>query len=203
MFGRAGLVRFVGLFGLGAFGCGHGGAPPPPTAVPAGTAPASRVAAAPADGTSAVKAALAAVGAGEAAPTGLATPVVIGTALWALLVKLDPALSAAGTPTANALPHQTGPKQTVEVRSFVHEPERAALLQSPGFRKIGRAFGQAKIRAATDDERKLFYLLVPFEIVGHAVTIAERDADRLVVFLDDEGRPAWLDVLSAYAAGGP
>jgi hypothetical protein len=150
-----------------------------------------------------VKAALAAVGAGQAPPSGVATPLVIGQALWALLVKLDPALAGAGTPAPSMLPHRTGPKQTLEVRSFTHEQELAALLGSPGVRKIGRAFGQANVRPATEAERELFYLLVPFEIAGRAVTIAERDADRLVVFLDDKGRVAWVDVLSAYGTGGP
>ena len=149
-------------------------------------------------GTAEVKTALEAAGAGRAQPADLASPLVIGSALWALLVKLDPALAEAGTSSINALPHRTGPKQTMEVRSFMHEPERAALLRSPGFRKIGRAFAQANVRAAKRAERRLFYLLVPFEITAQAVTIAEREADRLVVFLDDQRRIAWLDVLSAY-----
>lgn len=149
-----------------------------------------------------VTAALEAVGAGRAQPADLAAPLVIGPALWTILVKLDPALTEAGTTSINPLPHRTGPKQTMEMRSFTHEPERAALLRSPGFRKIGRAFGPAKVRAADGAERELFYLLVPIEVRQRDIYIAERDADRLVVFLDEKRRPAWLDVLSAYAAGG-
>ena len=149
-------------------------------------------------GTTEAKNALAAVGAGQAQPADLATPLTIGPALWALLVKLDPALGEAGTKTASALPHKTGQQQTLEVRSFTHEPERAALLRSPGFRKIGRAFAQANLRPATAAEREMFYLMVPFDISSRGVTIAERDADRLVVFLDEKQHLAWLDVLSAY-----
>ena len=151
-------------------------------------------------GVTEAKNALAAIGAGQAQPSLLATPLTVGPALWALLVKLDPALADAGTKASSALPHKTGQQQALEVRSFMQEPELAALLRSPGFRKIGRAFAQANVRAATNDEREMFYLLVPFEIASRAVTIAERDADRLVVFLDDKDRLAWLDVLSAYGA---
>jgi hypothetical protein len=210
--------RRIVMVALLAIGCSHGAgalppaAPPPPQPAPgppdAGAQIMNREESRPPSvpawgpviggGTAREKDALAAVGAGQAQPADLAAPLTIGPALWALLVKLDPALGEAGTKSTIGLPHRTGQQQTLDVRSFTHEPERAALLRSPGFRKIGRAFAQANVRAATDAEREMFYLLVPFEITGRAVTIAERDADRLVVFLDDKGRLAWLDVLSAY-----
>ena len=221
------MGRRIALVALFALACSHQGGPLPPASPPppqpapgppdAGAVPAgarvvrgdtndgkSVVGEGPpwgtvfVGGTTEVKNALAAVGAGQAQPSVLASPLVIGPALWSLLAKLDPGLGEAGTKATSALPHKTGQQQALEVRSFAHEPELAALLRSPAFRKIGRAFAQANVRMATAAEREQFYLLVPFEIANRAVTIAERDADRLVVFLDDKGRLAWLDVLSAY-----
>jgi hypothetical protein len=127
----------------------------------------------------------------------------VGPALWGILVKLDPAIASAGTAAVNALPHKKGAAQTMEMRTFPDDRSPALLLQSPGFAKIGRAFGQAKIRAATESERETFYDFVPFEIAGKPVTISERDADRLVVFLDDHERIAWMDVISGYATAPP
>jgi hypothetical protein len=218
------MIRHFVVVALVGIGCAHGGNPPPPLAAPPPTPPAQATpvdddaddlaklvrlrerpaASAPAaglatgGGTTAVKDALVAVGAGQAQPADLAVPLSIGPALWALLLKLDPELGEAGSKSITPLPHKTGKQQTLEVRTFTYVTELAALLRSPGFRKVGRAFGQAKVRLATDGERETFYVLVPFEIAGRPVTIAEREADRLVVFLDDKGRLAWLDVLSGY-----
>jgi hypothetical protein len=124
---------------------------------------------------------------------------VVGPALWGILLKLDPAIASVGTATVNALPHKKGVTQTMEMRTFADDRALITLLRSPGFSKIGRAFSQGKLRPATDEEREMFYDFVPFEIAGRPVNIFERDADRLVVYLDDNERIAWVDVLSGYA----
>lgn len=146
-----------------------------------------------------VKRSLGLIGSGQSRPTSLAPSITVGPALWGVLLKLDPAIASVGTAAVNTLPHKKGAAQTMEMRTFPDDRALTSLLRSRGFGKIGRAFSQAKQRPATDAERQMFYDFVPFEIAGKPVTIAERDADRLVVYLDDNERIVWLDVISGYA----
>jgi len=146
-----------------------------------------------------VKRSLGLIGAGQSRPSWLAPSMTVGPALWGILLKLDPAIASVGAAAVNTLPHKKGAAQTMEMRTFPDERALISLLRSSGFGKIGRAFSRANLRAATDAERELFYDFVPFEIAGKPVTISERDADRLVVYLDDNERIVWMDVLSGYA----
>jgi hypothetical protein len=218
MFARIGVVIVLSV------ACTHGGTAPAPASA---SAPASAPAPVPSTGDrpwgspvasdtteSAVKRTLALIGSAQARPSWLAPALTVGPALWGILVKLDPPVASAGTATINALPHKKGPAQKMEMRTFADDRALILLLQSPGFIKIGRAFSQGVIRPATDAEREIFYDFVPFEIAGQPVTIFERKDDRMVVYLDDHERIAWIDVLSGYAttttpapapapAGGP
>lgn len=146
-----------------------------------------------------VKRTLGLVGSGQLPPSSFAPSMTVGPALLGILLKLDPAIASWGTAVVNPLPHKKGAAQTMEMRTFSDERAAISLLRSTGFRKIGRAFSQATLRAATDGERELFYDFVPFEIAGKPITISERDTDRLVVYLDDNERIVWMDVLSGYA----
>jgi hypothetical protein len=146
-----------------------------------------------------VKRTLGLIGSGQLRPNSFAPSMTIGPALWGILVKLDPAIASVGTAAVNTLPHKKGAAQTMEMRTFPDDRALSSLLRSSGFGKIGRAFSQATLRAATDAEREMFYDFVPFDIAGKPVTISERDADRLVVYLDDNERIVWMDVISGYA----
>ena len=193
--------------------CSHGGTAAAPASAPA-SSPAPPPAPAPVAATgdhpwgppvasetteAVVKRTLGLIGSGQLPPTSLAPSMTIGPALWGILLKLDPAIASWGTAVVNPLPHKRGAAQTMEMRTFTDDRAPLSLLRSTGFRKIGRAFSQATLRAATDGERELFYDFVPFEIAGKPVTISERDADRLVVYLDDNERIVWMDVISGYA----
>ena len=146
-----------------------------------------------------MKRSLALIGSGQSRPSWLAPSMTVGPALWGILQQLDPPIASLGTAAVNTLPHKQGSTQKMDMRTFADDRQLITLLRSPGFTKIGRAFSQAKLRAATDAEREMFYDFVPFEIAGKPVTICERDADRLAVYLDDNERIVWMDVLSGYA----
>jgi hypothetical protein len=146
-----------------------------------------------------VKRTLGLIGSGQLRATSFAPSMTVGPALWEILLKLDPAIASVGTAAVNTLPHKKGVAQTMEMRTFPDDRALSSLLRSSGFGKIGRAFSQAKLRAATDAEREMFYDFVPFDIAGKPVTISERDADRLLVYLDDNERIVWMDVISGYA----
>jgi len=209
MLARLGVVIILSV------ACAHGGtasspaaAPPPPAAVAPPTPAAAPVATigdrpwgAPvaSDTAAVVKRTLGLIGAGQSQPASFAPSMTVGPALWGILVKLDPAIASVGTAVVNTLPHKKGTAQTMDMRTFRDDSALGSLLRSSGFRKIGRAFSQANLRAATDAERELFYDFVPFEIAGKPVTISERDADRLAVYLDDNERLVWIDVISGYA----
>jgi hypothetical protein len=171
---------------------------PDPDAKPAGTRPWGAPVADPAV-EKAVSDVLSAVGDGTAAAGQFFSPLAVGPALWTLLTQLDAGLANAGKPSFTIIPHPGADSEKLDMRTFF-EADMAALLRSPAFRKIGHAFAGGQIRAADDGERHLFYAFVPFELVGHPVTIAERGRDRLLVYLDEQRRPMWIDVLSAYNA---
>jgi hypothetical protein len=206
------MLTRLGLVLVLSVACAHGGtaAAPPPASSPPAQAPASAPVPTAGDrpwGASianetteaAVKRSLTLIGAGQSRPSWLAPAMTVGPALWGILLQLDPPIASAGTAAVNTLPHKKGVTQKMEMRTFTDDRQLIALLRSPGFSKIGRAFSQAKLRAATDAEREMFYDFVAFEIAGKPVTISERDADRLVVYLDDNERVVWMDVLSGYA----
>jgi hypothetical protein len=151
----------------------------------------------------AVSEALAAVGDGQADVGRFGEPLVVGPALWKILVGLDAGLANAGTFSLALIPHPGRDPEKLEMRTFLEAAEVGVLTRSPAFRKIGRAFATANIRPADDGERQLFYAFVPFELAGQPVTIAERGRDRLLVYLDEHHRPTWIDVLSAYGASNP
>jgi len=207
------MLARIGVVIILSVACAHGGtasspgaAPPSPPAAVAAPAPAATAGDRPwgalvaSDATAVVvKRTLGLIGAGQSQATSFAPSMTVGPALWGILVKLDPAIASAGTAVVNTLPHKKGAAQTMDMRTFGDDSAVGSLLRSSGFRKIGRAFSQANLRAATDAERELFYDFVPFEIAGKPVTIAERDADRLAVYLDDNERVVWMDVISGYA----
>ena len=207
------MLARIGVAIVLSVACAHGGTASAPASVPAPSpppAPVSAPAAAAGDhpwGPSVasqtteavVKRTLGLIGSGQLQATSFAPSMTVGPALWGILLKLDPTIASWGTAVVNTLPHKKGVAQTMEMRAFTDERAPTSLLRSSGFRKIGRAFSQATLRAATDAERELFYDFVPFEIAGKPVTISERDADRLVVYLDDNERIVWMDVISGYA----
>ena len=114
-----------------------------------------------------------------------------------ILLKLDPAIASSGTATVNALPHKKGAAQTMEMRTFTDDRAliRAAAvagLQQDRTRVLAGQAAPGHRRGTRDVLR-----LRPFEIAGRPVNIFERDADRLVVYLDNNERIAWIGVLSA------
>ena len=88
--------------------------------------------------------ALAAIGAGRAQPSVLATPLTIGPALWALLVKLDPALAEAGTKSSSAASAQDRASgRTLDIRSFIHaDPQAGDAAAIERLTEIGQAFAR-------------------------------------------------------------
>jgi hypothetical protein len=151
----------------------------------------------------AVSALLSAVGDGKVEAGRFASPLAVGPALWKILGELDAGLANAGKPSFALIPHPGSEPEKLDMRAFFDAADVATLLRSPAFRKIGRAFASAKIRPADDAERQLFYAFIPWELVGRPVTIAERGKDRLLVYVDEQGRPTWIDVVSAYNAPSP
>ncbi|HXU82721.1 MAG TPA: hypothetical protein VN914_15065 [Polyangia bacterium] len=147
-----------------------------------------------------VMAALGAAGKGTAPDGAFSAALVIGPALWSLLTHADPALGAVGTPAQAKIPLPDGSMQTLEMRTFVNAGELPALLRAAAFQKVTAAFARGHARAASEAERKLFYVFIPFEIAGQPLTIVEQGRQHLVAHLSD-GKVAWLDVLSAYSVG--
>lgn len=133
----------------------------------------------------------------DAASDLFADSIVVGPALWALLQD-DPSVAGVGIPTTMHIP--TGDHVVVlDGRSFV-EPDRMTLLKSARLREVlARVSADGAPRAATDLERDLFYMLIPFEISGEPVTVIGDGATLTVVDSADE-RVFWLDVLGAYGA---
>lgn len=123
------------------------------------------------------------------------TSAICSPAFWKALRELDPALASKGTPTQMV----AGPpgSKALEGRTFLQKPDGiAALLASPGFRKLMSAFASGAARAATREERALIYSLIPFEIKGKPATVVVKGSD--ILFINAEGGGLWLDIISAY-----
>ncbi|MBI5489711.1 MAG: hypothetical protein HY905_20425 [Deltaproteobacteria bacterium] len=125
--------------------------------------------------------------------------IVVGPALWALLQD-DPALAGIGLPTTMHVATADGYVE-LDGRTFL-DADRGALLKSDRFRAVlARAGSDGAPRAATDAERALFYMLIPFEIAGEPLTVIGAGATVTVLGTSDGGL-FWLDVLGAYGGGG-
>lgn len=144
--------------------------------------------------------ALAAISDGQAiADTLLGEPLVLGPALWAVLREIDPELGNLGIMSQAVIP--MGERmQTLEMRTFLDEDSQRALLGREKFRAVAETFRQGKARPATEQERHLFYIFIPFEIEGRPLTVVDMDKYTLVVLVQ-EGRITWLDLLSEYQLG--
>jgi tetratricopeptide (TPR) repeat protein len=143
-------------------------------------------------------AAIAAVVAGDTA-TALALfedSIVIGPALWALLDD-DPVLRESGIPSPMHLSSPQGP-MVLQGRTFV-EPDRATLLGSQAFHDLLAGVASTPPRAATAQERAIFYQLIPFEIEGEPVTVVGTGAARLV-FDSTDDKLFWLDNIGFYGS---
>jgi hypothetical protein len=133
---------------------------------------------------------------GSAALAKLQSVLIMGPALWDYLKRLDSSLVPHGTPSELHLPLPDGKVQILESRSFKEE-ELSALVSSLGFQKVMQVFATGSPRAATEEERKLFYAMIPFEIAGKPVTVVDVEDQKLITNLL-EGKLMWLDLISSY-----
>jgi hypothetical protein len=118
---------------------------------------------------------------------------IVGPALWTRLAKADPGLARFGT-TSLA---EVAAGQTMEARTYKGDEVRK-FLSSDSVKQLGKVFQGGKIRAATSDERHVFYNTIPYEIAGEPRAIADVNGDVLLVdFARDTA--FWLDILSDYS----
>ena len=133
----------------------------------------------------------------------LASPFTVGPAMWAVLVQVDhrqgrTVVENLGTPSAALVP--TGGQPTEwKMRTFLSANDVAALAATITFRDICTAFGDGAPRPANQEERALFYTLTPLEIAGKPLTVVDVQQHRLVAYVEN-GRLAWMDLLSEYSA---
>jgi hypothetical protein len=138
----------------------------------------------------------------RAAHDTLARPFTVGPALWAILIQVDhkggrTVVESLGTPSVAVVP--TGGQPTEwKMRTFLSANDVAALAATISFRDLCTAFGDGAPRAANQEERALFYKLVPLEIAGKPLTVVDVQQHRLVAYVDN-GRLAWMDLLSEYS----
>ncbi len=127
----------------------------------------------------------------------LARPLVLGPALWSFLLRTSPMARDFGTPGTAVISHTDGSSEAMPMRTFSDDNAIARLAGQPSFLRLLGGFVTGTARAADEEERKLFYAIVPIEIVGKPLTILQTGDDRLAVILNED-RVVWLDLLSAY-----
>jgi|KBSMisStaDraftv2_1062788.scaffolds.fasta_scaffold728876_1 hypothetical protein len=125
----------------------------------------------------------------------LTVPFMIGPALWGWMVSLDPALEKIGTESLSVVPMPGGPAQW-KMRSFMADSV-PTIARHIKFRAVAEAWRAGTVRAATPEERSLFYALTPMEIDGEPLTILTTSGNNLVVYVQ-EGRLMWIDAISEY-----
>lgn len=102
-----------------------------------------------------------------------------------------------GTPSTAVVP--TGGQPTEwKMRTFLSANDVAALAATITFRDLCISFGEGTARPANQEERALFYKLTPLEIAGKPLTVVDVERHRLVAYVDN-GRLAWMDLLSEYS----
>jgi len=136
------------------------------------------------------KAWLAGLRTGETKPPGALT---IGAGLWSLMGS-DEKLAALGIPATFRV--AIGDKVYMPPGRAIPEKDGAAALATEAFHTLAEYFAEAEVGPATEDERRLLYVVIPFEIAGKPVTIARRGGDRLVVLIEEGS--VWLDLLDPY-----
>lgn len=129
-------------------------------------------------------------------------PLIIGPALWSFLLKATPTVRDLGTPGTAIIPHPDGTSEDLTMRTFLDDGAVAQIAGQAAFLRLLEGFVAGSTRAANEEERKLFYTMVPFEIFGKPLTILQTEDARLVVDLDglENGRVMWLDLISGYRA---
>jgi len=146
------------------------------------------------------------VGLGRADRTAidtLASPFTVGPALWAILIQVDhkggrAVVENLGTPGLAVVPTGGQPIEW-KMRTFLSANDVAALAATITFRDLCTAFGDGAPRPANQEERALFYALAPLEIAGKPLTVVDVQQHRLVAYVEN-GRLAWMDLLSEYSA---
>ena len=126
----------------------------------------------------------------------LTVPFMIGPALWGWMVKLDPALEKIGIESLSVVPMPGGDAKW-KMRTF-KEDSIKTIAHHIKFRAVAEAWRAGTVRAATPQERSLFYALTPLEIDGQPLTIISTPEDHRLVVYVQEGRLMWMDVLSEY-----
>ena len=124
-----------------------------------------------------------------------ADAVLIGPALWSSLVEADPELEAVAVDTTVFLP--VDPPQELAAGTF-QAGTMDRLLDSPALIKLLAYLSGGKVRAATTEEREVFYSLNAYEIADSPISVVERDG---VVMLVDfcDGEAIWLELVSQWS----
>jgi hypothetical protein len=149
-----------------------------------------------------VRALVAIANAEATAGDAVSDALVLGPALWSVLLELDknatpPQVAMLGTDSKAVIPLGDGKTVSLDMRTF-DANTRAQLLATQPFRRLAALFAGGTPRAADDTERHLLYALVPFEIDKRPVTVIDTASGlRLLVVLDND-RLYWLDVPNLY-----
>ncbi|MFH2204137.1 MAG: hypothetical protein ABIJ96_13540 [Elusimicrobiota bacterium] len=118
--------------------------------------------------------------------------IVCNPSVWKRLKALDAAVAELGTPSTAMTAFGK-----LEARAFLKQKnELAPLYASPGFQRFMASFAEGAARAATQEERKEIYAMIPFEIKGKPVTVIDKDGALLFISFAQE--LLWLDVISDY-----
>jgi len=119
--------------------------------------------------------------------------VVVGPALYARLLKMDPTL---GTFGANTIGINPGSNNARAMRIYKGE-EVEKFLASKAVLELASKFAQGSARAASDRERAGYYYTIPFECDKEPMAVsAVEDESLFISFVD--GKAMWLDCLSDY-----
>src|SRR5688572_17379676 len=98
-----------------------------------------------------------------------------GFGYW--LAPQDKALATIGIPSKLASPQGPIPMRTYDAVSLGN------LLSSKGAQLLFKRFSVGTVRAATADERQVFYTTIPFEIDKVPISVVERGQQSLVMVL--------------------